>query len=361
MRAAVYYGTEDLRVEDVPDPAPRPGELLLEIHATGICGTDAAEYRFGPFQYPLRQRHPVTRHVGPLIPGHEVAGRVVAVGTGVSGFREGDVVASGGGISCGTCAQCARGKTNLCERYATVGLQRNGGLAQFCSVPAATCFSVEPFGLPEDTAPLAQPMSIAVHSMRQGNPEAGQWALVIGAGGIGAFLIYALAELGAQVAVVDLQAERLATAKALGAADTIQPDGTTPLAELLRERRISPLVVYEVTGARSALDDAFASVRNGGRIVAIGLHDEPRAIDFRSLTLREIVVSGTMAHVCGADMPESLRLLGSRAEGWADVAPIALPLDRLVADGLMPMVEGRASQVKTLVDPWATGIRSAVH
>ena len=90
-----------------------------------------------------------------MIPGHELSGRVVAVGEGVSGFAPGTVVASGAGISCGECFQCRAGLTNLCLRYSTVGLHRDGGLAQLCAVPAATCLDVAQYGLDEQVAALA--------------------------------------------------------------------------------------------------------------------------------------------------------------------------------------------------------------
>lgn len=112
--------------------------------------------------FPIAIPDPVTGHSGPMIPGHEIVGRVVAVGEAVNGFSEGALVVSGAGISCGRCPWCRRGRTNLCERYATVGLQRHGGLAEFVAVPAGTCVDVAPYGLAPDVAALAQPMSIGV-------------------------------------------------------------------------------------------------------------------------------------------------------------------------------------------------------
>jgi (R,R)-butanediol dehydrogenase/meso-butanediol dehydrogenase/diacetyl reductase len=356
MKAAVYHGAGDIRVEDVPDPTPGEGELLLEIHAVGICGTDVGEFVHGPMSYAV-SGHPVTGHRGPLIPGHELSGRVVACGPGASDFELGAVVASGAGISCGECFQCRAGRTNLCLRYATVGLQRNGGLAQFCNVPAATCIDVAPYGLDEETAALAQPMAIAVHSMRRGRPGRGEDALVIGVGGIGAFLTYAAAESGARVTVVDLEPERLELARRLGAAETIDASDGKPVGEALAELGVRPTVVYEVTGGRGPLDDAMASVVPGGRVVVVGLQAKPFDLDFRQLTLTEVELIGTNAHVCGADLPEALRLLAARGGRWSDVAPTMLALDRLVADGVRPMADGRATRIKTLIDPWAQAPR----
>ena len=99
MKAAIYYGQADIRVERWPDPTPGPDEVVLEVHAAGICGTDASEYAEGPVQYPIETRHPVTGHLGPMIPGHELCGRVVGRGPLVTGISEGDLVVSGAGIS----------------------------------------------------------------------------------------------------------------------------------------------------------------------------------------------------------------------------------------------------------------------
>jgi threonine dehydrogenase-like Zn-dependent dehydrogenase len=290
-----------------------------------------------------------------MIPGHEVAGIVDSIGEGVDGFVPGALVVTGAGISCGACARCREGRTNLCERYATVGLQRHGGLAQFVAVPAATCVAA-PSGLTRDSAALGQPMAIGVHSMRQGSPRPGELALVIGVGGIGAFLTYALSATGVRTVAADLDDERLAIARALGADLTLGPHDA-PIAEVVRERVGEPGLVYEVTGTVAGLDAALSSVRLGGRVVAVGLHEHLREIDLRSLTLRELSIHGTNAHVVSADLPEALRLLAARRDPWSDVAPTALSLDRLVPDGLEPLAEGRSRRIKTLVDPWAEASR----
>ena len=356
MRAAVYHGAGDIRVENVAEPAPGAGELLLEIHAAGVCGTDVGEFVHGPASYAVAG-HPVTGHSGPLIPGHELAGRVVARGPGVDGFADDAVVASGAGVSCGECFQCRAGRTNLCLRYWTVGLHRDGALAQFCAVPAATCIDVSAYGLDEETAALAQPMAIAVHSMRRGRLQPGGDAVVIGAGGIGAFLAYAAADLGARVTVVDLSPERLELARALGADELIRPEPDVPLAEALAERGIVHPVVYEASGSARALEAAMEALPQGSRLVVIGLQAEPRPVDLRRLTLDEVEFIGTNAHACAVDLPEALRLLSSRESTWSDVAPTVLPLEELASGALEPMAAGTSRAVKTLIDPWAPAAR----
>jgi (R,R)-butanediol dehydrogenase/meso-butanediol dehydrogenase/diacetyl reductase len=356
MKAAVYHGAHDIRIEDVSEPELAPGELLLEIHAAGICGTDVGEYLHGPVSYATRG-HDVTGHHGPLIPGHEFSGRVVGVAPDVDDFEIGSIVASGAGISCGRCYQCIAGRTNLCVRYSTVGLQRHGALAEYCAVPASTCVAIDAFGIDEETAALAQPMSIGVHAFRRGRVAPGDEVLVVGAGGIGVFLAYAAVAAGASVTVVDLEPDRLRLASALGAARTVRAEPDRTLADVVAEHGLTPSAIYEVTGSERVFRQAFDALPPGGRLVVVGLQSEPRPVDLRSVTLREIELIGTNAHVCGDDLPEALRLLASRESAWSDVAPTVIPLSQLVSDGLLPMAEGRSTRVKTLVDPWATAPR----
>lgn len=357
MRAAVYYGQGDIRVEQVPDPRCGQGQLLLEVKAVGICGTDAHEFASGPHMFPIQQAHAVSGHVGPMIPGHEFTGVVREVGEGVAGFSVGDLVVSGAGISCGECVQCRRMRTNLCERYSTLGLQQNGGLAEYVVAPAAICLPVAPYGLTSDTAALAQPMSIAVHAMRRGRLTPDDHAVIVGAGGIGAFLTYATASITEHFAVVDLDEERLKVADALGAPHVLQTGDAEVAAQAVDGWGIKPTVVYEVSGTAPGLRTALRLLPRGGRLVLVGLQGAAVEWDVRTLSLIEHEVIGTNAHVFATDMPTALELLASREEPWSDIAPVALSLDELVEEGLRPLVERSSSRIKTLIDPWAATSR----
>ncbi len=362
MRAAVYHGRRDIRIEEIEVPEPGPGELLVEVHAAGICGTDASEWEHGPMMFPVSERNDWSGHRGPMVPGHEFGGRVVDRGPGVEAFPDGTLMASGAGVSCGSCGPCRAVITNFCERYFTVGLQRNGALAQYVAVPAGICLDVGDLGLDDDRAALVQPMSIALHSLRQGEPGSGDPVVVLGVGGVGAFLVYAAVRSDLRVLAADLDPERLEIAAALGASLTLKVDRDEPLAPQIRDAlRGPPAVVYEVTGVPSVLTAALEVVAPRGRVVAIGLGTVPVPVDVRSLTLRELYLVGTNAHVFAADFADAARLVAGRAEGWSDVAPVALPLEWLVADGLRPMVERRPERIKTLVDPWAADVRPAAR
>lgn len=350
MRAAVFYDRRQITIEEAPTPAPGPGDLLLEVHSVGVCGTDAAEFAYGPSMFPIHYRHPVTGHKGPMIPGHEFAGKVVEMGEGVSGFTEGDLVASGAGISCGTCVQCRDGMTNVCARYATLGLSTHGALAQYAVSPANICLEVGSLGLNLDTAALAQPMAIAHHAYSRGRPGTDQPVVILGAGGVGIFLTYVAAQSGGEVVVGDLNPQRLRVSQSLGATATVDLSKES-LTDVLANLKRLP-VIYEVTGAGSGFDLLWSTLPAGTRLVVVGVQKEDRRLDLRRLTLQEQELVGTNAHRVAVDLPAAARLLASRREGWSDVAPWVFPLEDLVPEGLEPMVEGRAERIKTLFDPW---------
>src|SRR6266571_234147 len=208
MRAAVFHGARNVRVEEVADPSPAlPGEVVLKVIRAAICGTDAAEWDHGP----------VLCRPGVVL-GHEFVGRVVGLGNGVTGLRVGDRVVSGAGISCGQCAWCLRGRTNLCAEYRTLGLQVDGGLAEYVTSPASICRSV-PETCDDDAAAMAQPLAVALHALSRVAQRPDDAVAVIGAGGIGSFIVAGAAHavVEGRVVAIDVDAPRLATASALGA------------------------------------------------------------------------------------------------------------------------------------------------
>lgn len=348
MRAGVLHAAGDLRVEDRPIPEPGPGEVLVRVAVCGVCGSDATEFDRGPVLTTL-----------PVTLGHEFAGTVAALGAGVTGLEVGAAVVCGAGIACGECKPCRNGRTNLCRSYHTAGLQVDGGLAGYVSVPANILFDASASGLTLDTLGLAQPMAIAVHAVRRSGLRAGQDAVVIGVGGIGAFITFAAAATGARVLVVDLSGERLELARRLGATATaIASEGT--LTEQLEAAGMDPDVLFEVSGSAPGLASVLSAARPGAVIVPVGIQKADVAVPLGAWTLAEYTIVGTVAHVFRDDIPEAVRLLGTR-DDWSDVAGTVLDLDRVADEALTPLLRGGGTQTKTLIDPWLTGTRPAVH
>jgi (R,R)-butanediol dehydrogenase / meso-butanediol dehydrogenase / diacetyl reductase len=255
---------------------------------------------------------------------------------------------------------CARGRINLCLGYHTLGFHRDGGLAGHVTAPAAICVPVGDRPLGADTAALAQPMAIAVHARSRGRVREGQVVLIVGAGGIGAFLTCACAAAGARVWVADIADDRLGLARALGAEQVISSRVTSPAAALA-DAGLRADTIFEVSGSAAGLEAALHAAHPGAVLVAVGIQEAPRPARLAEWTLGEYDVLGTVAHVCATDLPAALDLLATAPAGWAAVAPEVLPLDDLVTGGLEPLGAGRPSRVKTLFDPSATERRTARH
>lgn len=341
MRAAVFHGRRDVRIEDVPDPvAPGPADVVLEVLRAAICGTDSAEWDHGP----------ILCRPGVVL-GHEFVGRVVDRGEHVTELGVGDRVVSGAGISCGACRWCLSGRTNLCAEYRTLGLQVDGGLADYVTSPAAICRPV-PDGCDDDAAAITQPLAVALHALSRVGQAPDESVAVIGTGGIGSFIVAGAARRAAEgrVVAIDVDDARLVTATALGAGETANATGRD-LAELLRElsNGVGFDVVIEASGTAHAPAAAIAGTRRGGRCLLVGLHDAPRPIELTPMILREVDVFTTVAHVCDSDIPAALELLAESDVAAVTVGP-RIPLEALVEDGLRVLAERRAAG-KILVVP----------
>ncbi len=350
MRAAVYHGRQDLRIESFADPVePGDGDLMIEVSRAAICGTDSSEYFSGPRMIPLTRRHPGSGHVGPMVIGHEFVGTVTSRGNRVEGLEPGDRVVSGAGVSCRSCAWCERGETNLCERYFTLGLSTHGGMAEAVVSPADICHRV-PEAVSDEDAAMSQPLAVAIHSLEKGSVKTGENVVVIGAGGIGSLMVGAAAPRGfGQLIVVDIDPAKLRTAAALGADVTIDASSVDTV-ETVKELTggVGADVVFEASGAPDSPSVAIRATRNGGRVVIVGHPTGLTEIDLADAGLREVDLIGTVAHICDSDIPAALDLLASTPIA-AHVLDRVIPIESLVDDGIVPLAEGRAGG-KIVVD-----------
>ncbi|MFV0452356.1 MAG: zinc-binding dehydrogenase [Propioniciclava sp.] len=324
MKAARFYGDHDIRIEEVPVPQPRAGEALIRVLRSGICGTDASEWKSGPRMFPVAHAHPVTRHHGPMTLGHEFVGEVVELAADAPGFLVGDLVASGAGVSCGSCARCREGRTNLCAEYWTLGLSTDGGLADYVAAPVGTLVHI-PAALDLDRAALAQPLAVGLHAARRSGARDRDRIVLIGAGAIGTFTLAGLASLvDAHLTVVDLPGPKLERALRLGADQTVAV-GT------IEQIPAGADLVIEASGVPGQLNQAIALVRDGGTILQVGLPGAGQEVDVQQLVVREINIVTTLAHVCGEDLGEALTLLATTSLG-AELLESVHPLEDVPAE-----------------------------
>ncbi|WP_227411734.1 zinc-binding dehydrogenase [Cryobacterium sp. BB736] len=305
MRAAVFYGQRDIRIEDVPVPTPADDQALLRVLRSGLCGTDVSEWTSGPIMIPLEHEHPHSHHKGPMIPGHEIVAEVVTAPDG-SGLEPGMVVASGAQIFCHECRNCRQGRINVCERLYTLGLQVDGGHAEFVVSPVANLVPV-PDGLAVDAAGLAQPLAVGLHAARRAGAVAGDRVLVTGAGAIGSFVVAGLRHIipDLHITVSDIDDVKLERARRLGADEVLNTrTGGEPEAEGFD-------VVIEASGAPGLLIACFGYCRTGGRVLAVGMSAKPLEFDPHAIVLREITLETTNALVTPVDIPDALEILAS--------------------------------------------------
>jgi len=281
MRAIEFHGEERLELVERPDLTPAAGELLIAPTAVGICGTDVeifdgslAYFRMGIAEYPI-------------VPGHEWTGEVVDVGKGVTGFSPGDRVVGEVAIGCGVCERCIAGRAHLCARRTETGIvHMDGAMASRMVFPAAFAHRVE---LEPRSAALVEPTSVALHGVRRGR-VAGQRVLVVGAGPIGLLAAQcARAEGAASVTISDTRTDRLKLAGTLGfAAGVTESDDERDLID----------VVILCAGGPAAIAAAFAAVRPGGTVVALGLSGAPTIpFDFDGLVVRDVDLIGVLGSV----------------------------------------------------------------
>ncbi len=347
MRAGVLYAPHDLRIEERPDPSFGDDDVVVEVTYNGLCGTDATEYSKGPMMVPLNAPHPGSGHQGPTILGHEFIGTVVDAGANAR-HRIGERIACGAGVSCGECAWCRAGRTNLCAGYYTLGLSTHGGLAEFVAAPSRICVPI-PEGLADIDAGMAQPLAVGIHSVDRADLSPGDIVVLLGVGAIGSFICAALKDHDGPVIAMDIDEARLAVARQVGATDTIliAPDATP--ADLRALIPDGAQVVFETSGVMGSAERAFALAARGGNVVLVGLNKTPQPLNLADIVLREVNVQTTVAHVCGHDIPAALDLLGQVS--LSSILPAhVVALDDVVSEGLDPLVGGTA-RGKVLVDP----------
>ncbi|PWU24532.1 MAG: L-threonine 3-dehydrogenase [Candidatus Rokuibacteriota bacterium] len=274
MRALRKVAPEPgLALEEVPEPFPAAGEVLVEVEAASICGTDLhienwdewASHRIDP----------------PVTLGHEFAGTVVELGADVHHVAVGEYVSAESHITCGVCFHCRTGQAHMCERTQILGVDRDGAFARYVTVPEAVIWKNDRSKLPPEIATLQEPFGNAVFATSE-QDLAGRSVAVLGCGPVGLFTV-AIAHSSGAAAVVaaDLHHFRLALAVNMGADETVDADEIHDVVEVFRALNQGHGfdVVFEMSGSPRAIQDAFRIARNGGRVILFGIPSKPVEID----------------------------------------------------------------------------------
>lgn len=349
MKASVYYGKHDIRIENVPDPSGLgSSDVLLKPYWCGICGTDLHEYAVGPIVIPTAP-HTLTGAQLPQILGHEFSAEVLEVGRNVVNVQVGDRVSVMPLVFCGECYFCARGLNHLCQRMACVGLSYAwGGIAELCVVPAGKVARLHD-DMSELQGALVEPTAVAAYGVDRANVRSGDHVLITGAGPIGALAALYAESFGAQVAISEVNPVRRGLAASLDVGEVLDPM-SADIVSWVRDWTggIGADAVIECSGNESALNTAIGSVRAHGSVTQTGLHTKPASIHPMQLSERDISLVGTWCYPV-TDWPRIIDLIARRGLAVEKVVTAEIGMEQIVERGFETLLSSHGDQVKVLV------------
>jgi threonine dehydrogenase-like Zn-dependent dehydrogenase len=320
MRAAVATSGSSLAVKSVPIPEPGEGEVRVRVSACGICGSD------------LNLFHGGLMSPG-LIPGHEIAGVVDAVGPGVSRVSEGEVVAVEPFRSCGECDECRSGRDPVCRSAKLLGIQADGGLAEYLVAPEKRMFPAPAELGPQLTA-LAEPLAVSIHGLRRGGFEPGSRLLILGAGSVGLLGLFGARAMGVgEVWITARYPHQAKLAERLGA-DRVLTEAEASRESLDRLGRAHPIdMVLETVGRKAdILDDGVMAVRPGGTVAVLGFFLGALGVDPLPLLMKEVSLVWSYCYhhgESGADFSDAIEFLSRERESAALLTTASVPLDEI--------------------------------
>jgi threonine 3-dehydrogenase len=311
MKALVKARAEEgLWLEDLPEPEIGINDVLIRVRKTGICGTDLHIYGWDGW---AQRTIPV-----PMAIGHEFVGEVVAFGSNVSDFREGDLVSGEGHVVCGRCRNCMAGRRHLCAHSIGLGVNRQGAFAEYVALPMTNIWHHWP-GIDEDVASIFDPFGNAVHTALSFQ-VLGEDVLVTGAGPIGCMATAVARHAGARhIVVTDINPYRLDLAQHMGATLVLDPRNRT-LADVQRELGMSEGfdIGLEMSGNADALRGMIVNMSHGGRIAVLGIPTNELTLDFNPIIFNMLTIKG----VYGREMYETWYQMTVMLQSGLDISPV---------------------------------------
>jgi threonine 3-dehydrogenase len=299
-----------LELTEVPDPAPGPGDVLLRVLRTGICGTDLHIEAWD--EWAANTIEP------PLVVGHEFVGEVIEVGAAVTKVKVGDLVSGEGHLICGMCRNCKAGRRHLCANTIGLGVHTDGAFAQYAVLPEQNAW-VHNYEVDLDVAAIFDPFGNAVHTALT-FPVLGEDVLITGAGPIGLMAAAVARHAGARhVVITDVSEPRLDLASKMGASLALDVT-TTKISDVYGELRMTEGfdVGMEMSGQPSALRDMIANMTHGGRIAMLGLPATEIPIDWSNVVLKMLTIKG----IYGREMFETWYAMSVLLQAGLDVSPV---------------------------------------
>lgn len=352
MKAALWYGKNDVRVEEIEEPQVVKDSVKIKVKWCGICGSDLHEYLGGPIFIPVGQPHPLSGNVAPVVLGHEFSGEVVEVGEGVSKLKPGDRVAVEPIVACGKCPACREGKYNLCSSLGFHGLcGSGGGFAEYTVFPVEFVHKI-PDNMSYEQAALIEPMAVALHSIRVADFRTGDTALVLGSGPIGLATIECLKAAGASLVVVlQRKSVRQEYAKRAGADVVLDPNEVDVAAEVKKlTDGVGVDTAFETTGAEVGFNIGLDSVKFEGTLVITSIWEKPMTFNPNVLVFQEKKIVGTLAY--RHEFPATIAQMSDgriKAQGYVTKKIL---LDDIVKEGFGTLTgHEKKSHVKIIITP----------
>ena len=300
---------EGLELRRVPVPVPAPGEVLIKVHKTAICGSDVHIYKWNTW---------AQQHVRPpQIIGHEYVGQIAALGAGVTGLHVGQRVSGEGHITCGRCRNCHSGNIQWCKDHVGVGVDRDGAFAEYVCIPSRNVIIIDE-SLPEEVVAFFDAVGNATHTALM-FPLVGEDVLISGAGPIGIIAAGICKYAGARrVVITDMNGYRLELAKKMGAdaAVNIQRED---IREIMRKQGLTEGfdVGLEMSGSGAAFQQMISVMRNGGKISLLGLGDKPISMDMNQIITKGLTLQG----IYGRKM-DNWHQMSYMVQGGLDLTPV---------------------------------------
>jgi L-iditol 2-dehydrogenase len=336
MKAAVLKDRETIVLDEVPVPEPKRGEVLINVKASAICGSDVKGY-FG--------QHSMIKW--PVILGHEASGTIAKCGPGVDEWKVGDPVAVEPIFTCKKCHACRSGKYHLCANLTFAGHQVPGSFAEYFTAETEFVHR-KPDNVPFEEAALTEPASSPLHAVERGNIKLGDFVVVIGSGVTGLFALQYVLLKGAEVMVCDPADFKLKIAKSLGASHTLNPHNEDLLERVMElTGGIGADCVIEAAGTSETLASTVSLVKKGGSVVLVGYTEkESEPFDLSTVTLAELTVFGSLAY--WHDFPVARKLMSRGKVTDRPVITHGMPLEG-VEEGIKMMKRKEEGLVKIVV------------
>ena len=336
MRTALYTGDSTIVVEERPPVPPASGEVQIEVAYTGICGTDL-HILHGSMDHRVRV---------PQAIGHEMSGRVAAVGTDVAGLAIGTPVTVMPLRWCGACPACRAGNHHICHRLNVIGIDSVGAMQQQWTVPAGVVVPL-PADLPLTHGALVEPTAVAVHDVRRADLLPGEKVVVIGGGPVGVLIALVASSVEADVALLEVDPHRRAIADRLGIR-TLDPAHTDLVSEVEAwTGGAGAAVAFEVSGSAAGITTAVELLAVRGRLVVVGIHSQPREIDVFRFFWRELTMVGARVYQRD-DYDTAIDLLRAGKVGAETLITHVEPLTNAAA--AFDVLRGGGNVMKVLID-----------